>query len=271
MWPDVFKVWLHQTPNFSSYQKWCGKKFPINPSTTGFSGFCFFRPTSGDQFSWDFFGGTPTQRIESSKSLPIFPSITWARWKITSFPIKKCFLAPKTNPWWNSYECCIPKNVHTMYILSWYGSSHRSHVGELHSSRRNNGNYWGWEHFSSSCTSHSPLVFSTEMLRFPIFLYGKKSKICSPKFRKSLTTPPSADPRSETPSLQKRSRRHEISHMRLFPRYCESPNLSCPFLVSKTPRGVAVLQENLLSFFLFCLFAYCLLWCFLFFFMLLCS
>lgn len=135
MWPECFWVWLRQTPNFSSQKKWCGIKYTSIQVPRGFRSFVFFGQRREIHFSWDFFGGTP-RKTYRSKSLPIFPSITWARWKIASFPIKKCFLAPKTNPWWNSYECCIPKNVHTMYILSWYGSSHPSHVGELHSSQR---------------------------------------------------------------------------------------------------------------------------------------
>ena len=86
------------------------------------------------------------------------------------------------------------------------------------------------------------------MLEIPYVFVWEKIQKNLQKFRKSLTTPPSADPRSETPSLQKRSRRHEISHMRLFRGTVNHPMFPVLFWCLR-PQGVAVLQENLLSFF----------------------
>lgn len=235
---------------------WCGFICPTShpikmmwkntsSKTTGFSGVFFFGLCREIHFSWMLWGHT-----EKNVSIEISPDfsipITWARWNYPAFQKTKMFLgAIPTHGEFLMNFCaqkrCTPFTSQLIWIFT-------SFTCWICTAPGGNCHYWGLEPFFERLYFPFTPCFSTEMLEIPYFLYGKKTKNISQKIRGFLTTPPSADPRSETPSLQKRLLTWNIPYA-FIPRYCESPNVSCPFLVSKTPGCGCSPRKSLVLFF----------------------
>ena len=98
---QMFLVWLHQTSTSHPKKNGCGKNIHHPFHHRGFVRVVvFFGQRREIHVSWDFFGGKHREkRIESSKSLPIFPSITWAPMENSQLSNKtKMFLGAQNQP-----------------------------------------------------------------------------------------------------------------------------------------------------------------------------